>query len=81
MYAKCGAIEIAQEVFDELPAWDVASWNALIGGYAQHGFDEEALSCFERMQGKGLSPDSVTFVCILKACGNIGAANKGEQIH
>ena len=33
------------------------------------------------MKLKGISPDAVTFVCILKACGNLGAKNKGIEIH
>eukprot|EP00250_Pteridium_aquilinum_P018934 c24234_g19_i1 orf=3-662(-) len=31
MYAKCGVLEKAQEVFDRLPIRNVISWNALIG--------------------------------------------------
>eukprot|EP00250_Pteridium_aquilinum_P027703 c35530_g1_i1 orf=207-584(+) len=37
MYAKCGALEKAREVFNKLPARNVASWNVLIAGYAHHG--------------------------------------------
>jgi pentatricopeptide repeat protein len=33
------------------------------------------------MQNEGLSPDVVTFICVLKACGSIGAVDKGEEIH
>ena len=29
----------------------------------------------------GISPDMVTFICILKACGSTGAIEKGKQIH
>ena len=81
MYAKCGALSKAQLVFDELPTQNVASWTALIGGYAQYGHGEKALCCFEQMQQKGLSPDALTYVCILKACGSIKDAQKGSEIH
>ena len=33
------------------------------------------------MKNGGLSPDIVTFICILKACGSRGNVDKGEQIH
>jgi pentatricopeptide repeat protein len=33
------------------------------------------------MQRDGLPPNEVTFSCILKACGSIGAIDKGLQIH
>lgn len=81
MYAKCGALIQAQEVFDMLPARNLISWNALITGYAQHGCGKEAISCFEQMQNNGLSPDAVTLAGIFKACGTIGAAAKGQEIH
>ncbi|KAI5078004.1 hypothetical protein GOP47_0007828 [Adiantum capillus-veneris] len=81
MYARCGAWEKAQGVLEELHFQDVTLWNALITGYAQQGKEEQALHCFERMQDKGLTPDAVTYASILKACGAIGAAEKGHEIH
>ena len=46
-----------------------------------HGQDLEAVKCFEHMQREGLSPYVISFICILKACGNIGALFKGKQMH
>ncbi|KAK6141744.1 hypothetical protein DH2020_024513 [Rehmannia glutinosa] len=44
MYARCGAIYEAKAVFNEMKFQkDVISWNAMIGGYASHGFAKEAL--------------------------------------
>lgn len=81
MYAKCGALSMAQEVFDQLPTRSIISWNALMTGFVQHGHGNSALVCFERMQQSGASPDAVTFVCILKACGDIRALEKGSDFH
>ncbi|KAH7289902.1 hypothetical protein KP509_30G023200 [Ceratopteris richardii] len=75
MYAKCGAVVKAQEVFNKLPAHDIISWTALITGYCEHGHCEKAFSCFELMKFEGFSPDTVTLSVILKACSNIGAAD------
>jgi pentatricopeptide repeat protein len=33
------------------------------------------------MQSEGLSPDVVTFTCLLKACGSTGSIDKGKEIH
>ena len=33
------------------------------------------------MQRRGFSPNAVTFISILKACGSIGASDKGQDIH
>eukprot|EP00250_Pteridium_aquilinum_P016444 c23105_g3_i1 orf=663-1031(+) len=68
MYAKCGFLAIAQEVFNKHPVKDVVSWTSLIGGYCKHERGKEALDCFEQMQIEGVSPDFSTLVCSLKAC-------------
>ena len=44
-------------------------------------FNAEALKHLKRMQREGLSPDAVTFVCSLKACGCIGAIAQGIELH
>jgi pentatricopeptide repeat protein len=81
MYAKCGALSRAREVFDEIPHQDSVAWNALIAGYAQHGHGEEALKCYREMRSRGFSPTPTTFVCTLKACGNMGSMDLGREIH
>ncbi|KAH7388489.1 hypothetical protein KP509_16G078200 [Ceratopteris richardii] len=81
MYAKCGAIEKAQEVFERAPLRNVASWSALIGGYVRHGKEERAFICFEQMQSEGIAPNAVTYACVLKACGTKGAIDRGIQIY
>jgi pentatricopeptide repeat protein len=81
MYAKCGALAKAQQVLEELPSRDVITWSSLIAGYVQEGQGEKALHCFEQMQREGLSPNAMTFACILQACGSIGADEKGEKVH
>jgi pentatricopeptide repeat protein len=81
MYAKCGVLSKAQQVLKELHVRNVVSWNALITGYAEHGQGHEAVNSFDQMQSEGLAPDDVTYMCVLKACGGIGAVEKGKQIH
>ncbi|KAH7434558.1 hypothetical protein KP509_06G022800 [Ceratopteris richardii] len=81
MYAKCCALTKASRVFEELPLWDVVSWNILITGYMEDGQGEEALDCFVHMEQNGILPDETTYICILKACGTLGALQKGQQIH
>ncbi|KAH7439688.1 hypothetical protein KP509_04G072400 [Ceratopteris richardii] len=81
MYAKCGVLVKAQEVFDGLPRQNVITWNTLIGGYAQHGHGDEALAKFIQMQKDGLLPDGVSFLGVLKACGTIGSVKDGIYIH
>ena len=81
MYVECGVLRKAQQVLEELLVRDVVSWNALIGEYAKQGQGHKVLDCFKHIQNDGIAPNTVTFICSLKACSNIGALDKGKQIH
>ncbi|KAH7423008.1 hypothetical protein KP509_12G035100 [Ceratopteris richardii] len=80
MYVRCGEFEKAIEVFDKLPVHDVVSWNVLIGGYAQHGYNKQALKCFYDMQARGVCPNPITFSFVLKVCSNVGDLEMGEKL-
>ena len=41
MYSKCGCLEDAHKVFDQVPERNMVSWNVIILGYAQHGHGRE----------------------------------------
>ena len=81
MYVKFHALTKAQAVFDVILVRNVVTWTALIAGYAQYGYGEEALKCYGLMQEEGISPNTYTFACILKACGSIGADSKAHHVH
>eukprot|EP01018_Ginkgo_biloba_P013110 Gb_10113 [translate_table: standard] len=79
MYARCGVIEDAYEVFDKMPELDVVSWNAMIAGFAQHGHGKEALQHFKQMLCAGMKPDRITFLCVLSACSHTGLVDEGRK--
>eukprot|EP01018_Ginkgo_biloba_P019722 Gb_21824 [translate_table: standard] len=79
LYAKCGSIDIAHQVFDKLSKRNVVSWSAMIAGYGMHGHGEAALALFGQMQQTGVKPDQVTFVCLLSACSHAGLVDEGWQ--
>ncbi|XP_057825159.2 pentatricopeptide repeat-containing protein At4g13650-like [Cryptomeria japonica] len=81
MYAKCGSIDKAYELYDRMPEKDVIAWNAMIAGYAQNGFAENALETFKQMQLAGVKPNSTTFASILSACAKLGGLKQGMNIH
>eukprot|EP01018_Ginkgo_biloba_P031329 Gb_01246 [translate_table: standard] len=49
MYAKCGSLGVACQVFDKMPSRDVVSWNAMIAGHAHNGDVDEAQNLFQKM--------------------------------
>ncbi|KAK8968395.1 Pentatricopeptide repeat-containing protein [Platanthera guangdongensis] len=77
MYAKCGAIESAKEVFDQIPERNTISFNSMIMGYGLHGQTNMALELFLEMEKCGSVPNEATFVCILSACTQSGDVLEG----
>ncbi|KAK2976340.1 hypothetical protein RJ640_014171 [Escallonia rubra] len=77
MYAKCGRLGDAQNVFDNLPSKNLVSWNTMLVGYAQHGFGREALEIYDIMRADGVEPNDITFIGILSACGHVGLLEEG----
>ncbi|WCJ41579.1 Pentatricopeptide repeat-containing protein At5g16860 [Euphorbia peplus] len=85
MYAKCKSIIVARAIFDSIAPKDrdVVTWNAMIGGYAQHGEGNGALELFSRMlkQDQSLKPNAYTVAYALTASGRLAAVRSGKQIH
>lgn len=80
MYAKCGCIETARCVFDEMPNRDVFAFTSLISGLANHGLSTSAIELFIRMKSEGVIPNEVTFICVLSACSRVGLVDEGMRI-
>ncbi|GAB2300671.1 hypothetical protein Dimus_034705 [Dionaea muscipula] len=71
MYSRCGALSEAMTIFNEEVkklSCDVITWNAMIGGYASHGYGLEALELFEAMKRFRVQPTYITFISVLHAC-------------
>lgn len=71
---------MARQVFGRMPKRDVASWNAMILGFAMHGRVKESLDAFADMRVvDGLKPNSITFVAVLSACRHGGLVAEGRK--
>ncbi|XWS44353.1 hypothetical protein CRYUN_Cryun15aG0037900 [Craigia yunnanensis] len=79
MYAKCGILDKALNVFNGMAKRDVVSWNAMLQGFAMHGRGREALHIFSGMKKEGFQPDRVTFVGVLCACTHAGFIDEGVE--
>ncbi|WOL13378.1 hypothetical protein Cni_G22148 [Canna indica] len=80
MYAKCGCIKTALEIFEVMPERDVYVYTAMISGMSNHGQVEKALKLFSRMEEEGVRPNEVTFICIISACARMGLVDQGKEI-
>ncbi|XP_057828680.2 pentatricopeptide repeat-containing protein At4g18520, chloroplastic [Cryptomeria japonica] len=81
MYSKCGNIDDALKMFNEMPAQNIVSWNAMIAGCIRNGLCKQALNFFRQMQIEGIKPDEFTFASILGACASLAAFELGKQVH
>ncbi|KAF3454304.1 hypothetical protein FNV43_RR04751 [Rhamnella rubrinervis] len=77
MYAKCGAVDEALDLFNRLPERDLVSWTSMISAYGSHGQALEALKLFNEMQQSDAKPDRVTFLAVLSACSHAGLVDEG----
>ncbi|XP_059630604.1 pentatricopeptide repeat-containing protein At3g26540 [Cornus florida] len=80
-YGKCGCLEDARELFDEMPQRDGGSWNAIITAHAQGGFAEKALTLFLRMNSLGVSANQITFSSVLGCCAAVLELFLSRQVH
>ncbi|CAL9766229.1 unnamed protein product [Musa acuminata subsp. burmannicoides] len=73
MYAKCGQVVVARQLFDRVTSMDVILWNAMISGYAKNGHASEAVELFHEMISRVIRPDSITIRSAILACAQIGS--------
>ncbi|KAJ4951436.1 hypothetical protein NE237_028268 [Protea cynaroides] len=80
-YGKCGCLEDARELFEEMPHRDGGSWNAIINAYSQGGCAEKAISVFSRMNKLGVAANEITFASVLGSCAVILSLFLSRQVH
>ncbi|KAJ4768559.1 hypothetical protein LUZ62_078934 [Rhynchospora pubera] len=77
MYSKSGSLRNAHRVFKRISNKNLASWNAMIMGFASHGHGKESIRLFEEMLKSGLLPDAVTYTALLSGCRHSGLIDEG----
>ncbi|XP_059301366.1 pentatricopeptide repeat-containing protein At4g14050, mitochondrial [Lycium ferocissimum] len=81
MYGKCGLLDNAVQLFDEMPQRDLASWASIFTAHNEANQHKKTLSIFPNMFLDGLLPDHFVFASIVKACANLSALKVGKQVH
>ncbi|XP_008789295.2 pentatricopeptide repeat-containing protein At4g33170 [Phoenix dactylifera] len=76
MYARCGSVEDSYNLFKRMDVKSIASWNAMVLGFAQHGNGRKALDLFKSMRSEGIQPDKITFIGVLSACSHSGLVSE-----
>ncbi|XP_016456227.2 putative pentatricopeptide repeat-containing protein At5g52630 [Nicotiana tabacum] len=81
VYAKCGTMDCARKVFDNLPKRNVVTWTSLMSGYVHNAQPEVAISVFQEMLEVGGFPTNYTLGVAFKACSLLADFELGKQIH
>ncbi|XP_039141791.1 putative pentatricopeptide repeat-containing protein At1g68930 [Dioscorea cayenensis subsp. rotundata] len=81
MYSKCRFLRSAEIVFSQMPHKNIVSWTAMIVGYGQNGYSEEAVRIFCEMQRNGVDPDDFTLGSVISSCANLASLEEGAQFH
>lgn len=79
MYAKCGDVDGASNVFNGIIDKDLISWNTMLFGFAINGWASEAVLLYESMKSHDVFPDVVTFAVLLTACSHAGLLEQGKD--
>ncbi|GAB2235823.1 hypothetical protein Drorol1_Dr00026264 [Drosera rotundifolia] len=82
LYVKCGCLDIALQLFEEMRVRDASSWNTIITGMVSEDMYERAFELFGMMQkAELLRADKVTLSSVLKACAGCCASQAGREVH
>ncbi|XP_059648699.1 putative pentatricopeptide repeat-containing protein At1g68930 [Cornus florida] len=81
MYSKCRSIKYAETVFKRMSHKNIVSWTAMVVGYGQNGYSEEAVRIFCEMQRNGIDPDDFTLGSVISSCANLASLEEGAQFH
>nr|XP_020167849.2 pentatricopeptide repeat-containing protein At2g03380, mitochondrial [Aegilops tauschii subsp. strangulata]XP_040252965.1 pentatricopeptide repeat-containing protein At2g03380, mitochondrial [Aegilops tauschii subsp. strangulata]XP_040252966.1 pentatricopeptide repeat-containing protein At2g03380, mitochondrial [Aegilops tauschii subsp. strangulata]XP_040252967.1 pentatricopeptide repeat-containing protein At2g03380, mitochondrial [Aegilops tauschii subsp. strangulata]XP_040252968.1 pentatri len=81
MYVKCGEVEDARRLFDELGFVDLVLWTTMIVGYTQNGSPLDALLLFADKKFVRIVPNSVTIATVLSASAQLRNLSLGRLIH
>ncbi|GAB2249395.1 hypothetical protein Droror1_Dr00012754 [Drosera rotundifolia] len=78
LYSKCGVVEDAYRVFDEVGVKNLGMWNAMMIACAQHAHTRKVLELFDLMGEVGINPNFITFLCMLYTCSHAGLVDEGK---
>ncbi|VFQ58395.1 unnamed protein product [Cuscuta campestris] len=82
MYARCGSLKDARDLFDHMPQRNVVTYNALISSYSS--FSRLGIMVFQllaRLQDKRLVPNASIFTSLLQASSTLKNWTLGSVIH
>lgn len=81
MYAKCGHMVYARQLFDRMRYKDLVSWTSMMMGYVCHGHADEAITLFRMMHREKLDYDSIALTSLLQAFSQLACLSLAKEVH
>ncbi|KAL1220849.1 Pentatricopeptide repeat-containing protein [Cardamine amara subsp. amara] len=81
MYGKCDCLEMAREIFQQMPKKSLVAWNSMIRGYVAKGDSKSCVELLNRMIIEGTPPSQTTLTSILMACSRSLNLLHGKFVH
>ncbi|TVU27393.1 hypothetical protein EJB05_30002, partial [Eragrostis curvula] len=79
MYAKCGCMGEAWELFQQMRKRDIIVWNAMILGLGMTGHEKIAFALVGQMNKLGITLNDNTFIGLLCSCTHTGLVQDGRR--
>ncbi len=79
LYAKCGSIDKAYDLFHGLGKRDLIAYSAMILGFGINGKAVDAIKLFEEMINSHICPNLVTYTGLLTAYNHAGLVEEGYR--
>ncbi|KAF2289308.1 hypothetical protein GH714_034436 [Hevea brasiliensis] len=80
-YAKCGKLRNSVQLFESIPCRSSITWNAMMSGYIQNGYFDDAINLFRQMKSAGVQLPAEILGSLVDACSHLGALQLGKEIH
>ncbi|KAI5055247.1 hypothetical protein GOP47_0030392 [Adiantum capillus-veneris] len=81
MFASCGSLPEADEVFSRLPKHNLFAWSAAIAAHSRYGKAVKAFKLYMQMQKLCINPDEFIFASVLKICTKLGKLDQGQLVN
>ncbi|KAF7820519.1 pentatricopeptide repeat-containing protein [Senna tora] len=81
MYSRCFHVELAMQILDTVPGYDIFSYNSILNALVESGYTVEAEAVLVRMADQLIAWDNVTYVSVFGLCSQLKNLQLGLQIH
>ncbi|KAH7405576.1 hypothetical protein KP509_15G076300 [Ceratopteris richardii] len=81
LYGKCGALEVAENIFNDIRQSNAVFWTAMLSACVEQGESIKTLQLYELLKEKHIALDVVVLFSVLQACKEAGTLVVSEQVH